>query len=272
MINGGLFSNIFLILLVIQTSPSCARHVILALSPEEILELGFSLAPLSDIWRPQFEMLSRISLMRVLVEIGHDESLFPKGSPSWTSLRTDLPIQNVHVIESSHNMEQSTPAYGDRDNTTWSTDNDTSLSAYTTTIQINIYRDHLDYWTGLLTADGYSFAHDDVIGIDVTSSQFARQLARYLTEILSTTNNTIQISAESLTISVRLWSSSASTSAFHMWKPGVDWDATSRRIRYPIDDVRLYVTGSAYAPKYLQFWAEGALTSVDQLLREITFK
>ncbi|KAK2151910.1 hypothetical protein LSH36_346g01008 [Paralvinella palmiformis] len=142
-----------------ETSPSCARHVILALSPEEILELGFSLAPLSDIWRPQFEMLSRISLMRVLVEIGHDESLFPKGSPSWTSLRTDLPIQNVHVIESSRNMEQSTPDYGDRDNTTWSTDNDTSLSAYTTTIQINIYRDHLDYWTGLLTADGYSFAH-----------------------------------------------------------------------------------------------------------------
>ena len=239
-----------------------------------MLQLGLSPSQLGDIWRPQFEKISRISLLRVLVELRHDGSLFVDESPPWASLRTDLPIQDVHVTQSACNSDQSQA--DSAETTTWSevntaTTDDVTESACYTAIQINVYGEHLDYWLSLLKADGYSVGQYDVITVSVASSQFANQLARYLAEILST-NDSIRIDPESLSIRLRLWNSDLSTPAFHVWKPDTDWSATSSRIRFPINDVRVYVTGSAYAPTYLQFWAEGALTSVDELLSEIDLR
>ena len=261
---------------------SCARTVLLTLPPDDVKDLGLTPNQLGDTWRSLFSDVIRIPHMRVLIEYNSGESLFVNSVPPWGSIKTDLPLSEVHVVdnicEPVENIEtvtfpDVTDLYGDSSTvsvtaTEYLTPEQQQCS---TIIQVNIYGDHLAYWTHLLEADGYNVPNGDYTNVDLTSSTFGCQMRRYLEELLRTNSSMRILDTDAMSMRAKLWSKEVSTPAFNIWKPGVNWDDISKRMRRPMEDVRLYLVGSAYSPSYLQYWAEGAMMSVDKLLSELAF-
>ncbi|CAH1781287.1 unnamed protein product [Owenia fusiformis] len=53
-------------------------------------------------------------------------------------------------------------------------------------------------------------------------------------------------------------------SAFYSWKGGADWEIISKQMIKPFEDENVHIVGSCYSKH--QYWMEGALNSVEELL------
>ena len=64
------------------------------------------------------------------------------------------------------------------------------------------------------------------------------------------------------------WSNSPSGAGWYMWRRHVDWDTIASRMLHPFQKESVYVVGSTYSPGHSQLWIEGALQTVDKVMRE----
>ena len=64
------------------------------------------------------------------------------------------------------------------------------------------------------------------------------------------------------------WSQSSSGAGWYAWKRNVKWDDIAQRMLRPFPSEHVYIAGSTYCPGQCQFWAEGALQTVDNIITE----
>ena len=63
------------------------------------------------------------------------------------------------------------------------------------------------------------------------------------------------------------WKQSPSGSGWDLWRRGVNWLTHAQRMLQPVNMEDMFVVGSAYCNGKCQFYAEGALETVNSLLR-----
>ena len=64
------------------------------------------------------------------------------------------------------------------------------------------------------------------------------------------------------------WSKTPAGGGHYTWRRGVKWDSTAEHMLKPMYNEDVYVVGSAYCPGQCQLWAEGALQTVEKVLKK----
>jgi hypothetical protein len=66
---------------------------------------------------------------------------------------------------------------------------------------------------------------------------------------------------------VQDWTTEKSGAGWHIWKKGKNWGTERPKIIQPLKKEKIFIVGSAYCGGSCQLWAEGALKTVEELLK-----
>lgn len=128
----------------------------------------------------------------------------------------------------------------------------------------NVNGADVDYFRGMMDAAGGSYR--GAIRISCNSSmQVVKDINHQLSKIYRVAVSDIPTPSAMV---IYDWSKSQAGGGHYVWRRGVKWEAEAEAMLRPMYDEDVYVVGSAYCPGACQLWAEGALQTVDRVLKK----
>ena len=217
---------------------ACARKVILALPRGPLERLQWE--PFSDDTF-QRKLRSVHKMPALVVYFVFSGKWWHGEDPPLTDVITDLPVRRVRYLgRSKYNGRHSSPRYLFMVASADSTD--------------------VDYFKTLV----------DVSVFDGLVKVSFRNSTRLITDVKSQLAELFRVNANDIpwpsSVVLRHWGD-GEDAAWHLWEKGVLWEKVSERMLRPHAQEQVFIVGSAYSAGANQFWAEGALQTVDSLMR-----
>ena len=237
-----LFKLFTIIFFFQNVPPVCAKKIIYAIPPEaieKVRSIGISTPEVDKMLTAQHRVTS---LDMTLV---FNESLF-ENKTTWQHIKTDVPVTRVTNIQS------------------YETEDGTHEIKNHTLLHIKADAKDAEY---LLDASKEEYMYsDDQIAELCCANQTDRKLLDLVLKYVKDVYNMTDIPPPQDVV-FHQWDPSTVGSAWHVWKPNVNWSKVTENIGKPsVHD--MFIVGSAYSQVNKENSMEGAILSVDKVIDE----
>lgn len=219
---------------------ACARKVILALPRGPLERLQWPRFQEDATFRKNLRSVRPIPAL--VVYFAFSEKWWRGVDPPLTDVITDLPIRRVRYMgRGKYNVRHSGPRY--------------------LFMVANVDSTDVDYFKALLDVSLFDGA--DKVSFP-NSTRFIKDISSQFAEVLHMSASSIPMPSS---VVLHHWGD-AEDGAWHLWEKGVTWERVAQCMLRPHAQEHVYIVGSAYSAGEHQFWAEGALQSVENMFQQ----
>ena len=230
----------------------CAKKVVLAMSPSALKHIKF--LGFGDDFPGVRDLLDTVldPVPAMTAYLMFNESWWTGLKPDMEDVITDLPMRRLRYIGSSRKR---TRRDSDRGKSTGTEQGHLFMVASTDMSDVAYFDPLLRNTRGSVVRSECNLT---AMALDDMKAQIAKLQGL----------RDVRLIPDPVRVYTQDWRDEPTENGWHMWKVGVRWDREAERLRKPFEDEDIFLVGGDLCPGQCQLWAEGALQTVESLLKE----